>query len=62
MTITSLAITGSNGRMGARLVALAKADKELNVVAALTRQSPELTATPQVLIDFTSPEHMHHWT
>lgn len=47
--------------MGARLVALAEADKGLNVVASLTRASNELTSTPQVLIDFTSPEHMHHW-
>ena len=60
-TAIPIAIPGSNGRMGARLVALAKQDPQLNVVAALTRQSNELTGNPKVLIDFTSPESMHHW-
>src|SRR4051812_38371281 len=57
----SLAITGATGRMGARLVALAKQDPQLKVVAELTRQSNELMPDPQVLIDFTSPESMRHW-
>jgi len=47
--------------MGGRLVALGKQDPQLQVVAELTRQSNQLTTTPQVLIDFTSPEAMRHW-
>src|SRR3954469_16213797 len=60
-TPTPIAVTGANGRMGMRLVALAQQDPQLKVVAALTRQSNELKTDPKVLIDFTSPEHMHHW-
>jgi 4-hydroxy-tetrahydrodipicolinate reductase len=44
MPAIKLAITGACGRMGKRLVALAKADKSLEVVAAIDRpDSPELS-------------------
>jgi 4-hydroxy-tetrahydrodipicolinate reductase len=81
--MTSIAITGAAGRMGQRLVALAKQDGALNVVGAVERPdhpmqgrdageiagigsigvplSYDLKATPQVLIDFTSPDSMRHW-
>src|SRR5688500_11154408 len=35
--MTEITITGAGGRMGTRLVALAHADKELKVVAAIER-------------------------
>jgi 4-hydroxy-tetrahydrodipicolinate reductase len=71
----SLAITGAAGRMGSRLIALANESGEFEVVSALERAghlligknelgilvTQELTATPQVLIDFSSPESMREW-
>jgi 4-hydroxy-tetrahydrodipicolinate reductase len=74
MPIT-LAITGAAGRMGSRLIALAQEAGDLEVVAALERAGhaligkdhmgvpvrAQLTATPQVLIDFSSPESMRGW-
>jgi 4-hydroxy-tetrahydrodipicolinate reductase len=81
--MTSIAITGAAGRMGQRLIALAKQDGALQIVGAVERPdhavqgrdagevtgvgsigvpvAPELTATPHVLIDFTSPDSMRHW-
>ena len=80
---TTLAITGTGGRMGNRLVALAQADPELDLVAAVARSgstridqdagqvaglgyiglpvTDELTATPAVLVDFTTPVAFRHW-
>ncbi len=80
--MTTLAITGAAGRMGARLVALAgQAGYELvgaierpdhpaqgrdagevaGIGANGIRVSTDLKATPQVLIDFSSPASMRHW-
>jgi 4-hydroxy-tetrahydrodipicolinate reductase len=71
----TVAITGASGRMGTRLIALAHQDPHLRVIAALERDdhptlgqsvngveiSSALAATPNVLVDFTSPESMRHW-
>ena len=80
--MTTLAITGAAGRMGARLVALAgQAGYELvgaierpdhpaqgrdagevaGIGANGIRVSTDLKATPQVLIDFSSPASMRQW-
>jgi 4-hydroxy-tetrahydrodipicolinate reductase len=81
--MTSIAITGAAGRMGQRLVALAKQSGQFEVVAAVERPghdaqgkdagevagvgrigvpvTPDLRATPQVLIDFTAPASMRQW-
>ena len=81
--MTSIAITGAAGRMGQRLVALAKQDGGFDVVGAVERPDHpaqgrdagevagvgaigvpvayDLRSTPQVLIDFTSPDSMRHW-
>jgi len=80
--MTTLAITGAAGRMGARLVALAgQAGYELvsaierpdhsaqgrdagevaGIGANGVRISTDLKATPQVLIDFSSPASMRQW-
>ena len=81
--MTSIAITGAAGRMGQRLLALAKQDGGFNVVGAVERPdhamqgrdagevagagtmgipiSYDLKATPQVLIDFTTPDSTRHW-
>src|SRR5262245_2321518 len=42
--MTKLAITGAAGRMGMRLVALAKADKEFDLVAAIDRPDAQSIA------------------
>jgi len=79
----TIAITGAAGRMGMRLIALAKHDPHLKLVGAIDRPtgehvdrdagevagvgkigiplSMELTATPQVLVDFTAPPATRHW-
>ncbi|MEM6853879.1 MAG: 4-hydroxy-tetrahydrodipicolinate reductase [Planctomycetota bacterium] len=65
--MTTLAIHGSAGRMGQRLIALAEADPELSVALAIdaaNTDGPQLadlspqadSATGDVLIDFTLPE------
>ncbi len=81
--MTTLAITGAGGRMGNRLVALAQADPDLELVGAVARAgsstveqdagqvagvgylglpvTDELTATPAVLVDFTTPAAFRHW-
>jgi 4-hydroxy-tetrahydrodipicolinate reductase len=81
--MTTIAITGAAGRMGQRLIALAKQDGAFDVVGAVERPDHaaqgrdagelagagtiglpvtfDLKATPQVLIDFTSPDSMRHW-
>jgi len=81
--MTSIAITGAAGRMGQRLIALAKQDGVFQVVGAVERPDHpmqgrdageaagagnmglpltfDLRATPQVLIDFTSPDSTRHW-
>ena len=81
--MTSIAITGAAGRMGQRLIALAKQDGGFDVVGAVERPDHpaqgrdagevagvgaigvpvayDLRSTPQVLIDFTSPDSMRHW-
>ena len=81
--MVSIAITGAAGRMGQRLIALAKQDGAFDVVGAVERPDHaaqgrdagelagagtiglpvtfDLKATPQVLIDFTSPDSMRHW-
>lgn len=81
--MTPIAITGAAGRMGQRLVALAKQSGRFDIVGALERPdhdalgkdagevagigpvgvplTPDLRATPRVLIDFTAPESMRHW-
>jgi len=83
MTMTLIAITGAAGRMGQRLVALAKQDGDFEIAGAVERPdhpaqgrdagevagvgsigvpvSFDLRNTPQVLIDFTSPDSMRHW-
>jgi 4-hydroxy-tetrahydrodipicolinate reductase len=80
---TTIAITGAAGRMGQRLVALARQAGDFGIVGAIervghpmlgrdagevaavgpigTRIAPGLTATPQVLIDFTSPAATREW-
>jgi 4-hydroxy-tetrahydrodipicolinate reductase len=81
--MTSIAITGAAGRMGQRLLALARQDGDFRIVGAIERPDHaaqgrdagevagagmlgvpvtfDLKATPQVLIDFTSPDSMRHW-
>lgn len=81
--MTSIAITGANGRMGRRLIALARESAVFTIVGAIERPehpilardageiagvgvvgvpvTTDLQATPQVLIDFTSPPSMRHW-
>lgn len=81
--MTNIAITGAAGRMGQRLIALASANDQFKVVAAIERTNhaalgrdageiagagpiglsigTDLTAQPDVLIDFTSPASMRHW-
>jgi 4-hydroxy-tetrahydrodipicolinate reductase len=81
--MTSIAITGAAGRMGQRLLALAKQDGGFTIVGAVERPdhamqgrdagevagagafgipiSYDLRATPQVLVDFTSPDSTRHW-
>ena len=81
--MTTIAITGAAGRMGQRLIALAKQDGGFQIVGAIERPDHaaqgrdagevcgvgaigvpvtyDLKATPQVLIDFTSPDSMRHW-
>jgi 4-hydroxy-tetrahydrodipicolinate reductase len=81
--MTSIAITGAAGRMGQRLVSLARQDGGFKVVGAIERPDHpmlgrdagevagvgsvgvpitfDLKATPQVLVDFTSPDSMRHW-
>jgi 4-hydroxy-tetrahydrodipicolinate reductase len=81
--MTSIAITGAAGRMGQRLIALAKQDGGFEVAGAVERPDHpaqgrdageiagagaigvpvtyDLKTTPQVLIDFTSPDSMRHW-
>jgi 4-hydroxy-tetrahydrodipicolinate reductase len=81
--MTSIAITGAAGRMGQRLLALAKQDGGFKIVGAVERPDHpmqgrdagevagvgatglavtyDLKATPQVLIDFTSPDSTRHW-
>src|SRR5688572_11626663 len=81
--MTSIAITGAAGRMGQRLVALAKQDGGFKVLGAVERPDHpmqgrdageiagvgpvgvpltfDLKATPQVLVDFSSPDSMRHW-
>jgi 4-hydroxy-tetrahydrodipicolinate reductase len=80
---TRVAITGAAGRMGQRLVALAKQAGGFDVVNAIERAgheaigrdagevagigkiglvlSADLSATPGVLIDFTTPASMREW-
>jgi len=81
--MTTIAVTGAAGRMGSRLIALAREAAVFSVVAAIERAdhpmlerdageaggagrlgvsiSDDLRATPQVLIDFTTPPSMRHW-
>ena len=81
--MTTLAITGAAGRMGTRLIALARQDAGFQVVGAVERPgapqlgrdagevagvgafglplTTDLAATPQVLIDFTSPASTRRW-
>ncbi|HTL31255.1 MAG TPA: 4-hydroxy-tetrahydrodipicolinate reductase [Tepidisphaeraceae bacterium] len=81
--MTSIAITGAAGRMGTRLVALAKAAGVFEILGAIERTGhpahardagdvagvgpiglpimSDLRTTPQVLIDFSSPESMRAW-
>jgi 4-hydroxy-tetrahydrodipicolinate reductase len=81
--MTSIAITGAAGRMGQRLLALARQDGGFTVAGAVERPdhpmqgrdagevagvgtmgivvSYDLRATPQVLIDFTTPDSTRHW-
>lgn len=81
--MTTIAITGAAGRMGSRLIALAKQDDSLQIVGAVERPDHpaqardagevagvgpigvpitfELKPTPQVLIDFSSPQSVRHW-
>jgi 4-hydroxy-tetrahydrodipicolinate reductase len=81
--MTSIAITGAAGRMGQRLIALAKQDGGFKILGAVERPdhpmqgrdagevagagaaglplSYDLKATPQVLIDFTTPDSTRHW-
>ena len=81
--MTSIAITGAAGRMGQRLIALAKQDGDFTVAGAVERPDHpmqgrdageiagvgaigtpltfDLRATPQVLVDFTSPDSTRHW-
>ena len=81
--MTEIAIVGAAGRMGQRLVALAREDSQLGVVAAIDRPDHpqlhkdagelagigsigvpltfDLKPTPQVVIDFSSPDSMRHW-
>jgi 4-hydroxy-tetrahydrodipicolinate reductase len=81
--MTLIAITGAAGRMGQRLIALAKQDGGFQIVGAVERPdhamqgrdageaagvgsiglpiTSDLRNTPQVLIDFTSPDSMRHW-
>lgn len=81
--MTSIAITGAAGRMGQRLIALARQDGGFTLAGAVERPdhpmqgrdageiagvgsiglpvSPDLRATPQVLVDFTAPPSTRHW-
>lgn len=70
-----IAVTGAAGRMGSRIIALAKEDPELEVVAAIDRSghpmfsekptgagpATALANAPAVLIDFTAPASTRHW-
>jgi 4-hydroxy-tetrahydrodipicolinate reductase len=80
---TQIAIVGAAGRMGVRLVALAKDDPQLKLLAAVDRPDHpqlhkdvgelagvgaigvpltfDLRPTPQVVVDFSSPDSMRHW-
>ncbi len=56
-----LLVCGASGKMGARVAALAEADKRFVVLGGVTRQSPprsldSLVARADGLIDFTSPD------
>src|SRR5690349_8783498 len=63
--MTKIAITGAAGRMGQRLVALAKQDGGFEIVAGIgpigVPITYDLRPTPDVLIDFTLPPSTRHW-
>jgi 4-hydroxy-tetrahydrodipicolinate reductase len=83
MAAIKLAITGACGRMGKRLIALARADKAFDLIATIDRPdstdisrdageiagigaiglpiTSDMRPTPDVLIDFTSPESTRRW-
>jgi 4-hydroxy-tetrahydrodipicolinate reductase len=60
--MTSIAIIGAGGKMGQRLVALAR-EYDCDVVAGIERGAGDaaLPRRPQVVIDFSSPEGTRHW-
>jgi 4-hydroxy-tetrahydrodipicolinate reductase len=79
----NVAVTGAAGRMGQRLIALARESGDFKIVAALERadhaaqgkdageiagvgtlglpMSSDLSAKPDLLIDFTVPASTRHW-
>lgn len=56
--MTKLIVTGAAGRMGSRVIALAKTDKDLKVVGAvdLSDSLEEVISLGDVVIDFSLPE------
>lgn len=57
-----IAITGASGRMGQRLIALARESGQFDTVATLNRgQQLPSSANPKVLIDFSAPESTRQW-
>jgi 4-hydroxy-tetrahydrodipicolinate reductase len=58
--MTKIAIIGAAGRMGTRLVALAR-EHDCEVVARVTSDADELSGVPQVLIDFSAPAATRKW-
>ena len=58
--LTKIAIIGAKGRMGTRLVALAR-EHECEVVATVWRGTEELSGVPGVMIDFSAPAATRKW-
>ena len=56
--MTKIAVSGSNGKMGSRIIELAKNDKDLEVVAAFDvgGDAKESIKSCDCLIEFTSPK------
>lgn len=55
-----IAIAGAAGRMGQRIIALARESNRFEILAELKREQA-LNASPKVLIDFTNPTAMRGW-
>ena len=58
--MTKIAIIGAKGRMGTRVLALAR-EHDCEVVATVSRDTEELSGAPAVMIDFSAPPATRKW-